>query len=232
MRPLEKIARRCPTESDIARSEAVNLLGEFSALLQQVGMGEILPACDSPLAPPSGNINSLPALRIFLETYLAQILLPLELPAIVQACGRGRRGEVRELIALDRQLAGEARLAPFASASRKIGVMQLQRLRPLRDERTVQRYLRAVESGRAGGWHTLVYGLTLAVYSFPLRQGLLHYAGETLAGLARAAAGAGKFFDPACREMLETILAGLPNAIESVIPAGDDVLQGKESNLR
>ena len=47
---------------------------------------------------------------------------------------------------------------------------------PLRDERVVQRYLAAVESGEAHGWHTLVYGLTLVVYSLPLRQGLLGYA--------------------------------------------------------
>ena len=43
--------------------------------------------------------------------------------------------------------------------------------RPLRDQRLVQRYLTAVEQGEAQGWHTLVYGLTLAVYSLPLRQG-------------------------------------------------------------
>src|SRR5271168_5343890 len=180
MRSSENSACPHSTESEIARSEAENLLGEFSALLQQLGVRAISSACDPPLAPASEHITSLPALQIFLDTYFTQVLLPLELPAIAEACGRVRRGEARELIALDRQLDGETRLAPFASASRKIGALQLQRLKPLRDERTVQRYLSAVESGRAGGWHTLVYGLTLAVYSFPLRQGLLHYARETL----------------------------------------------------
>jgi urease accessory protein UreF len=209
MRPSEKSAR----------SEAEILLGDFSALLQQVGVRGMLPDCAPPLAPLSEHITDLPTLQVFLDTYLTQILLPLELPAIAEACGRVRRGELRELIALDRQLEGEARLAPFASASRKIGAIQLQRLKPLRDERTVQRYLCAVESGRAGGWHTLVYGLTLAVYSFPLRQGLIHYGRETLSALARAAAGAGKFFDPASQEMLETILARLPEAVERTIPA-------------
>jgi urease accessory protein UreF len=221
MRPSEKSADRLSTGSGFARSKADNLLGDFSALLQQVGVGGILPACDPPLAPPTQHITDLPALQNFLAAYLTQILLPLELPAIAEACGRVRRGELRELIALDRQLAGEERLAPFASASRKIGAIQLQRLKPLRDERTVQRYLCAVESGRAGGWHTLVYGLTLAVYSFPLRQGLNHYGRETLSALARAAAGAEKFFDPACQEMLETILFQLPEAVERTIPACD-----------
>ena len=221
MRPSENSAYRHSTESGAARSEAENLLGDFCALLRQLGVRGALPARHSPLAPPFQRITSLPALQSFLDTYLTQILLPLELPAIVEACGRVRRGQARELIALDRQLAGEARLAPFASASRKIGALQLQRLKPLRDERTVQRYLCAVESGRAGGWHTLVYGLTLAVYSFPLRQGLLHYARETLSGLARAAAGPATFFDPACQEMLETFLARLPEAVEPAIPPCD-----------
>jgi urease accessory protein UreF len=227
MRPSENSACRRSTEPEIARSEAENLLGDFSALLQQVGVRGILPACDPPLAPPSAYITDLPALEIFLDTYFTQILLPLELRAIAEACGRVRRGETRELIDLDGRLAGEARLAPFASASRTIGALQLQRMKPLRDERTLQRYLRAVESGRAGGWHTLVYGLTLAVYSFPLRQGLLHYARETLAGLARAAAGPVYFFDPACQEMLGKILARLPEAVERTIPACDDALQGR-----
>jgi urease accessory protein UreF len=226
MRPSEKSACRHPTESGSTQSEAENLLGDFCVLLQQLGIRGTLPDCLSPFAPPTQRITGLPALQSFLDTYLTQILLPLELPAIAEACARVRRGETRELIALDRQLAGETRLAPFASASRKIGALQLQRLKPLRYERTVQRYLCAVESGRAGGWHTLVYGLTLAVYSFPLRQGLLHYARETLSGLARAAAGPVEFFDPACQEMLETILARLPEAVEQTIrpcDVGDDV---------
>jgi urease accessory protein UreF len=224
MRPSEQNAYRRSTESEIARSAAENLLGDFCALLRQLGTSGPLPASHSSVARPSQRIASLSELQTFLDAYLTQILLPLELPAIAEACGRVRRGQLRELIALDRQLAGETRLAPFASASRKIGAMQLQRLRPLRDERTVQRYLCAVESGRAEGWHTLVYGLTLAVYSFPLRQGMLHYARETLSGLAHGAAGPGKFFDPACQEMLETILARLPEAVEPAIPARDDAL--------
>jgi urease accessory protein UreF len=221
MRPFEKSACGRSPEAEIARSEAVYLLGDFSAFLQQVGVGAIPPGCDSPVSLSSGLITDLPALQKFLDTYLAQILLPLELPAIASACGHARRGELRELIALDLQMADEPRLAAFAAASQKTGTIQLQRLQPLRGERTVQRYLGAVEKGKAAGWHTLVYGLTLAVYSFPLRQGLLHYAHETLSALARAAAGGEMFFDPACQEMLVTLLARVPEAVERTIPACD-----------
>ena len=200
--------------------------GIFPPFCNSWESGGISTACDPPLASASEHITDLPTLQIFLDTYLTQVLLPLELPAIAEACGRVRRGETRELIALDRRLAGEARLAQFALASRTIGVIQLQRMRPLRDERTVQRYLSAVESGEASGWHTLVYGLTLAVYAFPLRQGLLHYARETLSGLACSAAEAGNFFDPACQEMLQTILAHLPEAVERTIPACETAFYG------
>jgi urease accessory protein UreF len=218
MTPSQNDARRCLTESEIARSAADNLLGDFSALLRQVGVHGISPAFDPPAVPDAKHITELPALQGFLDTYCAEVLLPVELPAIVESCGCARRGEARELIALDQRLAQETRLAPFASASRKIGAMQLGRMKPLRDERTLQRYVAAVESGQAGGWHTLVYGLTLAIFSFPLRQGLLHYGRETLSGVALAAAGAGRFFDSDCQEMLGTILNRLPEAVERNLP--------------
>jgi len=54
---------------------------------------------------------------------------------------------------------------------RRVGQSQLKRFRSLRDHRLVQRYLKAVGEGRAHGWHTLVYGITLSVYSLPLIQG-------------------------------------------------------------
>ena len=79
-------------------------------------------------------------------------------------------------------------LQNFAAASRLVGHTQLQRLRPLRDQRLVQRYLAAVELNEANGWHTLVYGVTLAVYSLPLRQGLFGYAQQTTRGFIQAAA--------------------------------------------
>lgn len=220
MTPFQKDACRCSTEHGAARSTADNLLGDIPSLLQQIGIREIAPAFDLPVIP-EGEHFPLPALVEFLENYYTRILLPMELPAIVEACGRVSRGETRELISFDQQLANETRLAPFASASRQIGAQQLRRLKPLRDQRTVQRYLAAVESGQANGWHTLVYGLTLAVYSFPMRQGLLHYARETVAGLAFAAAGPKQFFDPACQDAVGKILSGIPEEVERVIPTAN-----------
>lgn len=121
------------------------------------------------------------------------------------------RGELRELIAQDQRLNEQIGLTPFAAPSRRTGRLQLARLSPLRDDRIVQRYLAAVKSGKAHGWHTIVYGLTLALYSLPLRQGLLHYAQETLTTLAKNAAEG----DDALH--LGALMEQVPNAVESAL---------------
>ena len=63
----------------------------------------------------------------------------------------------------------------------------MEPLRSLRDNRLIQRYLQAIDAGQAQGWHTIVYGLTMAIYSMPLRQGLTAYAGQTLKGFIDSA---------------------------------------------
>ena len=96
-------------------------------------------------------------------------------------------------------------LRDFASASQRVGRAQLQKLRPLRDERMVQRYLAAVEGGQAHGWHTLVYGMTLVLYSLPLRQGLLGYAQQTTRGFIHAAARGLQLKESACRTLFDEV---------------------------
>ena len=172
---------------------------------------------------PAGRIHPGNGLRDFLEGYQTEVLVPLELPAITRARSHAARGHLRELIALDRELDTQPVLPAFASASRRIGRAQLERLRPLRDERTVQRYLAAVEAGDAAGWHTVVYGMTLAIYSWPLRHGLLTYARQTLSGLALAAGRPPGLAGPAGREILQTCFLRLPAAIEQTLAACGEV---------
>ena len=166
-----------------------------------------------------------PAPGRFLEDYFARLLLPRELPAIVEACGHARRGEPRELLAQDQRLAASLIGTPFAGPSRRTGRLQLARLRPLRDNRIVQRYLAAVESGQAHGWHTLVYGVTLAVYSLPLRQGLFFYSQETLSALASAAGRSKGSGDSELDEMLSGMLARVPQGVEAAL-AGEEGCDG------
>jgi urease accessory protein UreF len=213
MRTTEKNVRPAAAGSPRAESEAESLRGEFRALLRQVG---------GPEAPGpfwAADLDGPPAPGQFLEDYLVRLLLPCELPAIAAACGHARRGEARELLAQDQRLAEPLLSTPFAAPSRRMGWLQLARLRPLRDERVVQRYLAAVESGRAYGWHTMVYGVTLAVYSLPLRQGLLFYAQETLSVLASAAGRPKGFGASELEAILSGLLARVPAAIEAALAA-------------
>jgi urease accessory protein UreF len=160
------------------------------------------------------RVESPADLDTFLRDYLDQVLLPIEFPLIQEAFERAQRNELRELIAIDQQLARDRRMTPFAESSRRIGRARLRRLRPLRDHRLVQRYVKALDEGTVQGWHTLVYGVTLAVYSLPLQQGLLHYAQQTLHGFTLAAAVARGFSETECRQVLERVFEHLSQLLD------------------
>jgi len=205
-------------QTQVALSDAAEWLGDWHPLAEQLGSTDGLVTLGSvsatlQLAP----VHDRPSFRRFLRDYQAHILLPFELPAIQDAHAHATRLEVRELVALDQRLATEPILRNFAAASRRVGRSQLQKLRPLRDQRVVQRYLHAVESGQADGWHTLVYGLTLAVYSLPLRQGLLGYAHQTTRGFIYSAARMLRLSEQQCRELFDDLCASLPEAVEALV---------------
>jgi len=202
----------------LALVDAADWLGDWHPLAEQLGSADGLIALGSASAwlqlPPVRNAASLAA---FLRRYHAEILLPVELPAIYAAYGHTARNEPRELVAFDQELAREPLLENFATPSRRVGQAQLQKLRPLRDQRVVQRYLQAVDSGIANGWHTLVYGLTLEVYSLPLRQGLLGYAHQTTRGFIYSAARSLRLSEFDCRDLFDTLCANLPQAIGGLL---------------
>ncbi len=71
--------------------------------------------------------------------------------------------------------------------------------------------------GQAHGWHTLVYGIMLAVYSWPLRQGLMHYARETMGGLALASRHVSTCDEAALRAAVDQAVSQSPaNQITSI----------------
>lgn len=231
------------SSKQIAPVPAVDTLGELHPLMSQLGSADGLVTLSSAAAAlrvPA--VDTLATLRSFLRSYCRVILLPRELPAICRAFHHASRNEVRELVALDQAIAADVRSqsrgaaasarpagsdpAPgadadafrqLAAASRRVGRSQLERLRPLRTERVVQRYLDAVRARRAEGWHTLVFGLTLAVYSLPVRQGLLTYARQTLRGFIQAAARPLHLSRTDCRELLESLCAPLPRRLEQIV---------------
>jgi urease accessory protein UreF len=206
------------SQSIVGQPTAEQLLGDTTLLAEQIGSAEGLVALHGGHgASQFQRVTDLPSLRRFLRDYQSQVLIPLELPAIYRAYGHTNRYEARELIGLDRQLSAEPLVQEFATASRRVGKTQLKRLRPLRDQRLVQRYLHAVETGEAHAWHTLVYGMILSLYSFPLRQGLLNYAQLTTRGFVDSVAGKLRLSESQCCEVTEEVDVEIPAAIEKIL---------------
>lgn len=202
---------------------APELPGDARELLEQLGAPEALPALS--LAAPALTLEAVrdeSTLRRFLAGYRQQVLLPVELPAILAAHGHACRGELRELVALDVALTSDPRLRGFRAASAAVGRRQLSKLRPLRDQRLVQRYLRAVENAEAHGWHTLVFGVFLAQYSLPLRQGLMLYTQRTLGGFLDSAGANLKLSAAVCDEVfteaVAPVVAGVNGLLASQTP--------------
>jgi urease accessory protein UreF len=213
---METTAANAP--ADLAPRRQAELLGDARALAEQLGSAPGAAGLECVVAGPDApRVVDAASLLAFLAAYRDRVLLPVELPVIRRAWLHAGRFEVRELLALDRELAGCAVLANSSAASRAAGRRQLRRLLPLRDQRLVKRYLAAVERGEADGWHTVVYGVTLALYSLPLRQGLLGYAAQTLGGLG-AAAGRGIGLGAAqLEQLMSEATAAVPGHVQQML---------------
>jgi urease accessory protein UreF len=202
----------------LAPATSEELVGDINSLAQAVGATDAL----APLSALAELLDAprpetLPAVREFMERYRERLLAPVELPAIRDAYNHASRGEVRELIALDRQLAREYGNSAFATASRYTGRTQLRRLRPLRNA-TLQRYLNAVDEGRATGWHVVVFGIMLALFSLPLRQGLVHYAARTQCSLLDSATAGVRVTTPERARLQDECEAPIVPAVQLVLP--------------
>lgn len=212
-------------ETNIAPSSPEELLGDPHPLLEQLGAPEDVAAAGAVArAIAFRRVTDLPSLRRFLDSYRAEILVPFEMPMIVRAYQHAASGEANELIALDERLGGERALRPFALASCRVGQRQLSKLRPLRGQRLVQRYLAAIEEGRARGWHTLVYGVSLAMFSLPLRQGLQNYADQTVRGFVESAARSLRLPESDCDSLLAAQFAESPAAIAAILNTASPLL--------
>ena len=203
------------SQTNLAYREADETLGQWHPLVEQLGSTEGLVT----LGNVSGSlqiqrVDSLETLRTLLEGYQTQVLIPVELPAIQRAYLHAIRNETRELIAADQALAAEPVLQNFAPASRRVGQYLLQRLRPLRDQRLVQRYLHSTDEGRAHGWHTLVFGLTLAVYSLPVRQGMVAFERQMLRGFIHSAAPALRLSEGDGARLLDEVCLDLSQSLQ------------------
>ena len=192
-------------------------LGQWHPLAAQLGSADGLVALTALIAalnlPP---IADLPSLRQFIRAYHERVLRPIEFPAILRAFNHTAGFELRELIAFDQELGQCPELQPFADASRRVGREHLASLRPLHDDRFVRRYLAATDEGRANAWHTLVYGLTLSVYSLPLRQGLANYAAQTTRGFIQLGVAGLDCSEADCRALFDEVCGEVSTELKSV----------------
>jgi urease accessory protein UreF len=203
-----------------AAKEPNALFGDAQPLLEQLGApGELVSLAEIGAALQTRRVDSLPTLRNFLLGYRAQVLVPVEFPAILRAHRHLTRYEGRELIEFDRELAAQPLLAEFAGASRCVGRSQLRKLWPLRDHRALQRYRQAVDEGEANGWHSIVFGVALGVYTLPLRQGLVHYGQRTLHGFIEAAAETLRINEETTLQLLKEVIDPLPDETNALLNA-------------
>jgi urease accessory protein UreF len=205
------------TQPTVPQQVVEEFLGDVAPLAEQVGSAEGLVALSGAHSERFHRVTDLRSMRRFLRDYQATILFPLEWPAICRACSHASRYEIRELLELDRQLDREPLLQRFATASQRVGKTQLKRLRPLRDQRLLQRYLHAVQTGEAHAWHTVVYGVIISLYSLPLRPCLLSYAQQTTLGFIRFAAGPLRLTGADCEELMSEEGSGFPEAVNRLL---------------
>jgi urease accessory protein UreF len=204
---------------DSARAEAIRWFGDWHPLVRQIAPGEGIANSQSSVFPSDPQATaSVSALHSFLDQYRRSVLFPFELPAVGRACELVQRRQTRELLAMDLEFAAAVWLQPYAEDSRGAGRLHLQRLKPLRDERGLRRYIRAVETEEAHGWHFLIAGAALALYSLPLRQGLMDYALHTLWNAVGQAAPRMGLKRSEASELVQTLAADLPAQLQSICP--------------
>ena len=80
----------------------------------------------------------------------------------------------------------------------------------------------AVEAGAAHGWHTLVYGMTLAVYSLPVLPGLMSYERQTLLGFMHAVSRSLRLSENDCRDLLDQLSPTLPSTMTPILGEDED----------
>lgn len=187
-------------------------------LAEQLGSAEeLLSISTDALVPELARLNSLPALRAFLLEYRETTLAPKEFRAIRDAYQCSANNQLRELLALDQEIASKPMAEEFRGASRNVGHRQLNRLKPCKDLRVVQLYREAVNAGRAQGWHTIVFGLVLSSFSLPLRQGLLHYGQRTMSRFIESAAHGLALPESGILALQAELVLSLPAAIEQCL---------------
>ncbi len=163
------------------------------------------------------GVTDLRGLRLFLERYEREVLRPIELPTVQSAYWFANRGQFRELLELDAELSANDSLIPLARASLSVGREQLRLLKPMYDQRMVQRFRKCVVAGEARGWNPIVFGMFLSIHSIPVREGLLQFGRQIWSGIVNGVQESCDLSDEDCNALLGETIDRLPDWIEEVI---------------
>lgn len=181
--------------------------------------GGPLGACPEPTPLAAGARRD--EVVAWLVRHRDEVITRREWPVVAEAWRLASSGLARDLVDLDRAWGLHA--AP-GEASLRVGQRQLARLRPLRDVRVVQRYLDAIADGRAHGWHPVVYGVWLAVFGIPLRQGLVQYAEQTLGALLDSVPSSPSMPEAGREAVHAQVVSALPSRLAALVGPPDTPL--------
>ena len=74
-------------------------------------------------------------------------------------------------------------------------------------------------------WHLIVYGIALAAFNLPLRQGLIHYAERTIARWAGAAIEPSRITASDQERILNVVLGKLPASLSRAMTSSFENLR-------
>jgi urease accessory protein UreF len=227
---IKQTGNAMTSESLRGKQELTHLLGDVRTLMAWLG-GAWIPGDHSRDLSESERVSSAVwasvtklALMDWLKRYEHEVVVMGEWPVVIQSFGHVQAGEARELIALDKAWGRRMSDWPGSEASFRVGQRQLNRLRPMRDHRTVQRYLNAVEVGEARAWHPVVYGVFLGVYGIPLRQGLMRFAEQTLGGILDRLPETPGLTVTTQNQWMRDLQPRLAHELQSILPAFPQVV--------
>lgn len=153
---------------------------------------------------PAVTFHAGPVFRLSADAWHDTLFQPLIFPTLRSALAHARRGEMRELLALDQQLATD--LGPTHHAGSTRAGQRLAALgTDLRGERLLQRLAEQVRTGATPGHLAVVFAARCGAFSLPDRTAIGAYLFQELcAGATQARVDEVCAFVAACLEPLGT----------------------------
>lgn len=128
---------------------------------------------------PAVTFRAGPVFRLSADAWRDTLFAPRLFPALRAALAHARRGEARELVALDQRLSaelGETLFAASARAGQRLAALGSD----LRGERLLQRLAEQVRSGATPGHFAIVFAARCGAFSLPDRTAVGAYLFQEL----------------------------------------------------